>query len=208
MSDHTVFFEPGMHKAEGLKYSPFKALIAPRPIGWISTQSKDGIANLGAYSFFNAISELPPMVMFSAAPDAREGMTGYKDSWRNIQETGEFALNLVGAHLLDKMIRSAEATPPETDEFAYAGLTKKPAKHISVPLVAEAPAHLECTYYDHIKLPGTDDRKGCIMVIGTVIGIHISTDIINDGLVDNARFQQASRLGYRDYATVDTVIRP
>lgn len=208
MEKNTVFYEPGEHKSQGLKYSPFKALIAPRPIGWISTQSVDGVANLGAYSFFNAVSELPPMVMFAAAPDAREDMTGHKDSYQNIIDTGEFAVNIVGADLLEAMIKSSETLSPNIDEFAYAGLTKKQAKLISAPLVAEAPAQLECTLYETIKLPGTDTRDGVMLVLGKVIGIHINDDIISDGLVDNTAFRHASRLGYQHYALVDDIFIP
>ena len=205
MPENTIFYEPGDHKSHGLPYSPFKALIAPRPIGWVSTLSADGIANLGGYSFFNAISELPPMVMFAAAPDARTGISGHKDSYRNIMDTGEFALNIVGADLLEKMIKTSEAISPDADEFIHAGLTKKPSKLIAAPLIAEAPAHLECTLYDTIKLPGTETRDGVMLILGSVIGIHINKEILTDGRIDNATFRQASRLGYRDYAFVDAI---
>ena len=203
---NSIFFEPGNHKAEGLTHSPFKALIAPRPIGWVSSQSQIGIANLGAYSFFNAVSELPPMVMFAAAPDRRTDKTGHKDSWQNIQDTKEFGLNIVGADLLEKMIKSSEPVEPDIDEFAYAGLTKIYGKYISAPLVGEAAAHLECTLFDTLQLPGTETKGGVRLVFGTVVGIHIRTDIIKDGKVDNTAFRQASRLGYRHYAIIDKMI--
>ena len=139
-----MFFTPGTHKEQGLQYSPLKALISPRPIGWISSISAQGVANLSPYSFFNAIAELPPMVMFISAPDARnENKNGEKDSLANILKTKEFGVNIVGMHQAEPMVTSSQAVGAEIDEFAHAGLEKKKANKISVPLVAGAPAHLE-----------------------------------------------------------------
>ena len=146
-----MFFLPGTHKENGLDYSPLKALVSPRPVGWISSQSRSKIANLSPYSFFNAIAELPPMVMFISAPDARkENFGGQKDSLTNILETGEFGVNIVGMSQAEEMVISSRNVKSNKDEFDLAGLTKKPANKISVPLVSGAPAHLECKYYDHI----------------------------------------------------------
>ena len=203
-----MYYKAGKHKEAGLPYSPFKALVAPRPIGWISTQSTDGIANLAPYSFFNAISELPPMVMFVSAPDERSGKStpdhhSAKDSLANIMQTGEFGVNIVGKKQIEGMITSAELLSSDIDEFEAAKLVKKQASDINVPLVAGAPAQLECQLHDIITLPGTDTRAGCKMVLGRVVSIHIDDDVIRDGKVDVSLFQPVSRLGYRDYATID-----
>ena len=121
-----MFFLPGTHKEHGLAYSPLKALVSPRPIGWISSQSKDKIANLSPYSFFNAIAELPPTVMFISAPDAREeNKDGQKDSLANILETGEFAVNIVAMAQAEKMVKTSRNVTSDIDEFDLAGLTKK-----------------------------------------------------------------------------------
>jgi flavin reductase (DIM6/NTAB) family NADH-FMN oxidoreductase RutF len=201
-----MFFLPGTHKEHGLKYSPLKALVSPRPVGWISSQSADKIANLSPYSFFNAIAELPPMVMFISAPDARaENKGGQKDSLANIIETGEFGVNIVGMSQAEKMVMSSQNVTSDTDEFDLAGLTKKNAKKISVPLVANAPAHLECKYYDQITLPDNGHGKHSVMVMGTIVGIHIDEAVIKNGRVDVNLYQPVARLGYKDYAAIRDV---
>lgn len=205
-----MYYKAGKHKEAGLAYSPFKALVAPRPIGWISSQSRDGTANLAPYSFFNAISELPPMVMFVSAPDEREGKStpthhSAKDSLANIMETGEFGVNIVGKKQIEGMITSAEVMSADRDEFEAAKLLKKQASDINVPLVAGAPAQLECALHDIITLPGTETRAGCKMVLGRVLSIHIDDEVIRDGKVDVSVFQPVARLGYKDYATIEDV---
>ena len=205
-----MYYKAGAHKQAGLTYSPFKALIAPRPIGWISTCDAQGHANLAPYSFFNAISEIPPMVMFVSAPDARAKTHNAekhqaKDSLRNIVETGEFGVNIVGHKHLQDMINSSDTLPPQEDEFIAAGLSKMNATDISPPLVADAPANLECELHDIIDLPGTNERAGCKMVLGRVLSIHIDDEVIKDGLVDVSVFQPAARLGYKDYTLVKDV---
>jgi len=201
-----MFFIPGEHKEQGLQYSPLKALISPRPIGWISSQSADGVANLSPYSFFNAIAELPPMVMFISAPDGRpENKQGQKDSLANILETKEFAVNIVGMNHAEQMVKSSQSVGAEIDEFTHAGLEKKTAEKISVPLVADAPAHLECVYYDHINLPDNGNGGHSVMILGHIVGIHIDDAIIHDGLVDVCQYQPVARLGYQDYARVEEV---
>ena len=205
-----MYYKAGAHKQAGLKYSPFKALISPRPIGWISTCDKNGLANLAPYSFFNAVSELPPMVMFVSAPDARiehsdNDRHDAKDSLANIRETKEFGVNIVAHTMINEMVASSAMLPSEEDEFAAAGLSKKQAYDISAPLVAGAPANLECRLYEFINLPGTQSRAGCVMVIGEVVSIHIDDKYLQDGKVDVERYQPVARLGYKDYASIETV---
>jgi len=198
-----MFFLPGTHKENGLTYSPLKALVSPRPIGWISSQSASGVANLSPYSFFNAIAELPPMVMFISAPDMRPATRGgQKDSLANILETREFAVNIVGMAQAEQMVKSSQDVDAEIDEFEHAGLNKKQAERIAVPLVAGAPAHLECVYYDHVTLPDNGRGHNSVMVMGTIVGIHIDEAVIQDGRVDVSRYNPVGRLGYKDYAQV------
>ena len=198
-----MFFLPGTHKDHGLTYSPLKALISPRPIGWISSLSASGVANLSPYSFFNAIAELPPMVMFISAPDMREANRGgQKDSLANILETREFGVNIVGSEQAEQMVKSSQDVTADIDEFDHTSLGKKKAEKISAPLVAGAPAHLECVYYDHITLPDNGRGQNSVMVMGTIVGIHIDEAIIADGRVDVSRYTPVARLGYKDYAAV------
>ena len=198
-----MFFLPGTHKDYGLTYSPLKALISPRPIGWISSLSASGVANLSPYSFFNAIAELPPMVMFISAPDMREANRGgQKDSLANILETREFGVNIVGSEQAEQMVKSSQDVTADIDEFDHTSLGKKKAEKISAPLVAGAPAHLECVYYNHITLPDNGRGNHSVMVMGTIVGIHIDEAIIADGRVDVSRYTPVARLGYKDYTAV------
>ena len=198
-----MFFLPGTHKDHGLTYSPLKALISPRPIGWISSLSASGVANLSPYSFFNAIAELPPMVMFISAPDMREANRGgQKDSLANILETREFGVNIVGSEQAEQMVKSSQDVTADIDEFDHTSLGKKMAEKISAPLVAGAPAHLECVYYNHITLPDNGRGNHSVMVMGTIVGIHIDEAIIADGRVDVSRYTPVARLGYKDYTAV------
>ena len=204
-----MYFKSGEHKQAGLRYSVFKALISPRPIGWISTIDENSIANLAPYSFFNAVSELPPMVMFVSAPDARKAPSPEqhhaKDSLANIRQTGEFGVNIVGHAQTEAMVDSSAILAPHEDEFSAAGLEKMQANDINVPLVKGAPAHFECALYDMIELPGTDSRAGCVMVIGHVISTHIQDEIIHDGKVDVTKYKPVARLGYKDYSKVEEI---
>ena len=198
-----MFFLPGTHKDHGLTYSPLKALISPRPIGWISSLSASGVANLSPYSFFNAIAELPPMVMFISAPDMREANRGgQKDSLANILETREFGVNIVGSEQAEQMVKSSQDVTADIDEFDHTSLGKKKAEKISAPLVSGAPAHLECVYYNHITLPDNGRGNHSVMVMGTIVGIHIDEAIIADGRVDVSRYTPVARLGYKDYTAV------
>lgn len=183
----------------GLKHNPFKALVAPRPIGWISSLSAKGEINLAPYSFFNGISDIPPFVMFSSA--------GHKDSLNNIEETGEFVCSLATYDLKDQMNMTSADVKPDVDEMALAGLTPAPSQLVKPPRVAESPVALECTFYQSIPLPGNEDpdREGYIVVIGRVVGIHIDESVVTDGKVDMAKLRLLARLGYMDYTVVDNV---
>lgn len=191
-----MFYETDENR-HGLKRDPFKALVAPRPIGWISSLSACGIANLAPYSFFNAISDVPPFVMFSSA--------GRKDSLTNIEATGEFVCSLATYDLKDQMNRSSAAVGPEVDEFELAGLTPAPCKLVSPPRVAESPVAFECRHFKTLPLPGKDGGEGYIVIIGQVVGIHLDEAVIVDGKVDVTKLRPIARLGYMDYAVVDAV---
>lgn len=191
-----MFYETAGNK-HGLKFNPFKALVAPRPIGWISSLDRNGVVNLAPYSFFNALSDAPPFVMFSSG--------GGKDSMRNAEETGEFVCSFVTYELKDQMNASSAQVGPEVDEFELAGLTPAPSHMVKPPRVAESPAALECKHYKTIGLPGLNGKNGNFVVIGQVVGVYIDDDAISDGRFDIARLRSIARLGYMDYAVVDTV---
>jgi flavin reductase (DIM6/NTAB) family NADH-FMN oxidoreductase RutF len=191
-------FYPTDQNAHGLAHDPFKAIVSPRPIGWIGTKSADGSLNLAPYSFFNAISDTPKMVMFSS--------TGRKDSVRNIEETGVFTASFVSRNLVDQMNRSSAPVPHGTSEFALAGLTVQDASLVDAPFVGEAYAALECRMTEMLRpktLKGGESEN--YLVLAEVVGIHIREDAIRDGLFDMHTVRPVGRLGYRDYADAGEV---
>ncbi|MFN4143481.1 flavin reductase family protein [Aestuariivirga sp.] len=181
----------------GFQYDPFKAIVAPRPIGWISSVSAQGRVNLAPYSYFNAFAQAPHYVAFGSGPR--------KDSMRNIEETGAFAVNLATWELREQM--NATSAHVEADEFELAKLTKAPCRLIAPPRVAESPACLECRLHLIVPLPDDDGNADDFLVIGRVLGIHIDDRFIHDGRVDTAAMKPIARLGYSEYATVSEVWR-
>ncbi|MDA4847751.1 flavin reductase family protein [Hoeflea poritis] len=177
----------------GLRHDPFKALVSPRPIGWIGTLSADGAPNLAPYSYFNAIGDGPKMVMFAS--------DGRKDTVTNVEATGEFSASLASRVHAEKVNASSVNAPAHIDEFQYAGLTAAPGKLIDAPHVREAFAALECKVVD-IFSPKTlsGGISDYILVIGQVVGIHIDEAVIKDGRIDMAKAAPLARLGYRDYS--------
>ena len=182
----------------GLAHDPFKAIVAPRPIGWIGSKGRDGSINLSPYSFFNAVSDRPKIVMFSSS--------GRKDSLRNTTETGVFTVNFVSADLVPAMNASSVAVPYGTDEFAIAGLSAVPGRLVDAPYVGEAHAVLECRVTEIHTLKTIDgEDSDSHTVFGQVVGIHIDEGVIRDGRFDVALARPVSRLGYMDYAEVQSV---
>lgn len=177
MNDDIHFYEPRM--GHGLPHDPFNAIVGPRPIGWISTRSRAGVLNLAPYSFFNAFNYTPPIVGFASI--------GYKDTVRNVEETGEFCWNLATRSLAARMNATCAAVPPDVDEFALAGLTPAASRLVGVPRVAEAPVSFECRLTQLIRLQGADGQAvPSWLVLGEVIGVHIDRDALKDGVYDTA----------------------
>lgn len=199
-----MFYQP--KDGHGLPHNPFNAIIAPRPIAWISTRSQDGIANLAPYSFFNGTAYFPPQVMFATTSDKFDQPEG-KDSLANIRATGVFCINIVEAAMTDAMNISTEAFPKEVDEFARAGLAAVACQTIDCPRIENAPASLECVLTDIHKIRG----EANYVTFGEVTGIHLRDDCLIEGKFDVTTFQPLARLGYRDYSKVTeafTLARP
>ncbi|WP_117191113.1 flavin reductase family protein [Rhizobium terrae] len=177
----------------GLRHDPFKAIVAPRPIGWIGTKGRDGSLNLSPYSFFNIVADKPKLVMFSSA--------GRKHSMMNAEETGVFTASLASRHLAGQVNASSEAVAYGVSEFDIAGLTAKMAELVDAPYVAEAHSVLECRVTEVINPRGLDGQPSqSFMVFGQVVGIHISEAILRNGRIDMALARPIARMGYRDYA--------
>ena len=180
----------------GLRFNPFKALIVPRPVGWISTLSDDGTPNLAPFSFFNAISDNPPMIMFSVG--------GRNDTLRNIEATKECTCSFASKSLIDAMNMSSAGVDGSVNEFSLAGIEGAASQLVKPERVAASPAALECRYWKSIELPPkANGAAGYTMVIAEVVGVYIEDTFIKDGLVDTAAMQPIARLGYMDYAVID-----
>jgi flavin reductase (DIM6/NTAB) family NADH-FMN oxidoreductase RutF len=193
----THFYEP--KNGHQLPHDPFKAIVAPRPIGWISTVDAEGRPNLAPYSFFNAFCDSPPVVGFSSS--------GRKNSQRNVEETGEFVVNLATSRQAHAMNRTSAALPHGVNKFEVAGLRAAPSRLVRPPRVADAPAALECRLL--LVLPITDlDGKPTpnTLILGQVVGVHIDPAFLKEGLFDIVAAGTIARCGYRgDYAEVTRV---
>jgi flavin reductase (DIM6/NTAB) family NADH-FMN oxidoreductase RutF len=199
-----MFYRPS--EGHGLPHNPFNAIVTPRPIGWISTRGTDGTDNLAPYSFFNAVAYTPPQVMF-ASTGTKADRDGTKDSVANIRDTGVFCVNIVEYAMRDAMNASSKTLPANVDEFAHAGLTREECQEIACARVAGAPAALECRLTQIIKLEGETN----FLVLGEVVGVHMRDDCMVNGMFDVTKFQPLARLGYKDYARIDTLfslVRP
>jgi flavin reductase (DIM6/NTAB) family NADH-FMN oxidoreductase RutF len=185
------FYEPV--NGHGLKHDPFNAIIAPRPIGWISSRAKTGHVNLAPYSFFNGFNYIPPIIGFSS--------TSWKDSVQNIQDTGEFVWNLATMDLAKQMNATAAHVAPEVDEFAVAGLTAVPGRVVKVPRVAESPVSFECKLTQIIQLQDANGGKvNGWLTLGEVVAVHIDKSLIQDGVYQTALARPIVRAGRRgDY---------
>lgn len=198
-----MFYEPDKDD-HGLPFNPYKSIVVPRPIGWISTISHDGVVNLAPYSQFNNLGYDPPYVMFSANSFPESGRR--KDSVKNATDTGEFVVNMATYELREAINITSQFLPPEIDEAALAGLEMVPCRLVKAPRVAASPVHLECTLHCSLALPGNALDQVHHVVIGRVVGVHIRDDVVTpEGKVDVLKIRPLARLGYFDYTTVDTV---
>jgi flavin reductase (DIM6/NTAB) family NADH-FMN oxidoreductase RutF len=194
MPNFTHSYEPKF--GHGLKHDPFNAIVGPRPIGWISTQGPSGSLNLAPYSFFNAFNYTPPIIGFSSI--------GYKDTLRNIEETGEFVWNLVTRPLAEKMNQTCAPGGPEVDEFELAGLTPWPSQVVAAPRVSESPVAFECRRTQVLQLQGANrEQVQSWLVLGEVVAIHIAQSMLKEGVFDTAAAEIVLRGGGpADYFTI------
>ena len=194
-----MFYEP--KNGSGLPHNPFKAIVVPRPIGWISTLSAEDVPNLAPYSYFNAVADNPPQVMFSASSNHKFG--GLKDAVADAQSTGEFVVNVATWDLREQMNASAVPAPRDVDEFEYTGLTKAESRLVRCPRVAESPLHLECRYTQSLEMLSDDPGDPNMVVFGEVVGVHIDEKLLVDGRIDYFKVRPVGRLGYLDYVEVN-----
>ena len=188
------YYEPS--EGHRLKHNPLNALIAPRPIGWISSRDAEGRVNLAPYSFFNAFNYDPPIIGFSSI--------AWKDSVRNASETGEFVWNLVTRELGDRMNATSAPVAPGVDEFGLAGLTAIPGRRVNVPRVGESRAAMECKVIDIVQFRNRGGEKvGGWLVLGEVVAVYIDETLLEGGVYQTAEAYPIMRAGgLNDYVQV------
>jgi len=191
-SDAAHYFEPST--GHGLRHDPFNAIIAPRPIGWVSTIDAQGRRNLAPYSFFNGFNYVPPIIGFSSI--------GRKDSLANAEATGEFVWNLATRQLAEQMNATSATVAHDVDEFELAKLTPAPSRKVRPPRVLESPVNFECRVSQILQLQAADGAKiDSWVVFGEVVAVHIEKNLIMDGVYQSAAARPITRLGRMgDYA--------
>ncbi len=186
-----MFYTPE-NRDPSLPHDPIKAIVAPRPIGWISTLSKEGVANLAPYSFFNAVGGQPAMLMFSSE--------GYKDTAINAVDSGEFVHNYASRHLADEMNATSIPAPNGVSEFDHFNINRADCELVAAPRVAKAYASLECKVTDVIEIKNIQgDKTGAVTIIGQVVGVHLDDAVIRNGRFDVELTEPITRLGYLDF---------
>ena len=193
-----MFYQP--HK-NPFSIDPYKSLIFPRPIGWISSIDKKGILNLAPYSYFNAIADYPPQIMFVAG--ASNSSSQKKDTLANIISTKEFVVNFATTATRKQMNLSSKDIHKDDDEFVLTKLKKRKSRLVKVPSVADSPVNLECKLVKSIKLKSSS-KKFSTMVMGEVIGIYIKDSFIENGRVNSTAMRYVARMGYSEYTTVSS----
>jgi flavin reductase (DIM6/NTAB) family NADH-FMN oxidoreductase RutF len=193
-----IFFEPGNRDRNLFPHDPFKGVIVPRPIGWISTMSEGGALNLAPYSFFNGVLSWPQIVAFASESQ--------KDSATFAIETGEFVWSMATWDLRDKMNLTSAGLPRGESEFAYAHLATAPSKLVRAPHVAGSPAALECKVTQVVRLLNMNGQETPgLLVLGQVIGMHIDERFMKNGRFDLAAAKPIARCGYDEYTVVERV---
>ena len=192
-----MFYETARND-HGLRGDPFKQIVAPRPIGWISSLGANGEVNLAPYSYFNAVSSSPPVIMFASE--------GHKHSVSNIEQTREFVCNLTTWDLREAVNATSAHVPYGVNEMELAGLTAAPSRLVKPPRVAESPCALECKLLQVAELKGLDGKSlGRFVTFGQVVGVHLDERFIKERVLDIAAMRTIARCGYNQYTMVDGV---
>jgi flavin reductase (DIM6/NTAB) family NADH-FMN oxidoreductase RutF len=183
-----------------LPYDPIKAIVAPRPVGWLTTVSSGGVVNLAPYSFFNAVADKPAVVAF--------GSDGRKHSARNAGDTGAFVCNVATWDLREAVNATSVEVAADVSEAHLADLELAPSRLVAPPRVAAAPAALECVHLaTHPLRLREGEEHGYVVVYGQVVGVHVDDRFIRDGRVDTAAMRPIARMGYDEYTVVERAFR-
>lgn len=173
--------------------------VVPRPIAFVSTISRDGIPNLAPFSFFNAVCSKPPTLLF--CPSRRGMDSAKKDTLRNIEETGEFVVNVVTEELVQAMNQTSAEYPADINEFEESGLTPAPSVLIRTPRVSESPINMECRLHQIVEIGDGSVGSGAV-VIGTIVKFHFHEDVYANGKILTERLKPVARLAGTNYCPV------
>lgn len=182
-------------------YKLLSGIVIPRPIGWISSISEEGITNLAPFSFFNAVGDDPPHVMFSAG----RGATSNQDTLNNVLNTKQFVVNMVTEELVEQMNRTAQGIPPHESEFEFANLTPIPSIKIKPPRVKESPITMECELVHHYTL---EDHKfgGSTILVGRIVLFHVAENMLLEShKINQENYQPISRLAGSNYSKIGEI---
>lgn len=199
-----MFYEPRLQNS-GLAMDPLKALVVPRPIGWISSVDLEGRVNLAPFSFFNMVADSPPIVMF--APSGLKPDGSPKDSLRNVETVGAFVVNLATWDLREQMNATSARLPAGVNEAEVAGLEMVPSTIVAPPRVKASPVALECRYLKSVVLPSLDPAEPNTVLFGDVVGVHVADHLIENGRVDITKARPIARMGYSLYTVVEQTFR-
>lgn len=192
-----MYYEPAKRN-HGHAHDPLLAIVAPRPIGWISTLSAAGLVNLAPYSYFNIFSLRPAIVGFSS--------NGHKDTLTNVEETGEFVCNLAVESLVQQVNLTSAELARGSSEMDYAKLESASSRLVRPPRVAAVPCALECKWTETVHLK---DHRGQpsqnFLALGEVVGVYIDDNFVVDGRLDITKLHTLARCGYMDYTWVEAV---
>ena len=181
-----------VNSGHDLKHDPIKAIVGPRPIGWISTLNKNGKVNLSPYSFFNLISSNPHLIGFSSH--------GKKDAQTLVEESGNFVCNFASWKHRDEVNQSSAPLALGVSELDAVGLHSSPSSFIEAPRVADVPAALECLWVETLPLKSVNGKTSDFhLVIGEVVGVYIDNQFVHNGLVDTGAMEPILRGGYHDF---------
>jgi flavin reductase (DIM6/NTAB) family NADH-FMN oxidoreductase RutF len=198
-----MFYDTKLNN-HNLPYNPFKSCIVPRPIAWISTISEDKVVNIAPYSYFNAVSDLPPVIMFASA---FKGNGDKKDSIRNIEATGEFVVNLVSYDLIEKMNLSSSVLDHGVSEAEMFDIVTESSNLVKAPKIKDSPISLECKYLNSIDIEVDGKNASSQIILGHVVGVHIKDEFISNGKVDVIKLSPVARLGYNEYTLVNQIFK-
>lgn len=194
-----MFYRPGKDP-HGLPHDPLKACVAPRPIAWVTSLNAEGVVNLAPFSFFTMVSSAPPTLMI-ACNGRKPGLDEAKDTRRNVEAMGEFAVHMATYDLREAVSQSSAAYPAAASEAEALGLRLAPGREIRTPRLEAAPVALECRLWRMVPLIDPEEA----MILGEIVGVHIAEEALTEGLLDLARIKPLARLGYQDYAAVERI---